>query len=70
MTAEWKGPTLVVVWGRVGGGGRGSTHFSEAFIHEKVSSSQYDELSQQDGKSHARDQRDKAITCVFCRDLH
>lgn len=20
MTAEWKGPTLVVVWGRVGGG--------------------------------------------------
>ena len=22
MTAEWKGPTLVVVWGRVGGGGR------------------------------------------------
>ena len=21
MTAEWKGPTLVVVWGRVGGGG-------------------------------------------------
>lgn len=38
MTAEWKGPTLVVVWGRVGGGGgvgRGSTHFSEAFIHEK-----------------------------------
>lgn len=73
MTAEWKGPTLVVVWGRVGGGGgvgRGSTHFSEAFIHEKVSSSQYDELTQQDGKSHARDQRDKAITCVFCRDLH
>ena len=71
MTAEWKGPTLVVVWGRVGGGGgRGSTHFSEAFIHEKVSSSQNDELTQQDGKSHARDQRDKAITCVFCRDLH
>lgn len=71
MTAEWKGPTLVVVWGRVGGGGeRGSTHFSEAFVHEKVSSSQYDELTQQDGKSHARDQRDKAITCVFCRDLH
>lgn len=67
MTAEWKGPTLVVVWGRVG---RGSTHFSEAFIHEKVSSSQYDELTQQDGKSHMRDQRDKAITCVFCRDLH
>ena len=72
MTAEWKGPTLVVVWGRVGGEGvgRGSTHFSEAFIHEKVSSSQNDELTQQDGKSHARDQRDKAITCVFCRDLH
>ena len=23
MTAEWKGPTLVVVWGRVGGGGGG-----------------------------------------------
>ena len=54
----------------MGGGERGSTHFSEAFIHEKVSSSQYDELTQQDGKSHARDQRDKAITCVFCRDLH
>ena len=53
-----------------GGGGGGITHFSEAFIHEKVSSSQNDELTQQDGKSHARDQRDKAITCVFCRDLH
>ena len=23
MTAEWKGPTLVVVWGRVGVGGGG-----------------------------------------------
>ena len=53
-----------------GGGGGGSTHFSGGFIHEKVSSSQNDELTQQDGKSHARDQRDKAITCVFCRDLH
>ena len=71
MTAEWKGPTLVVVWGRVGGGGGGgSPHFPGAFIQEKGSFSQYDELTQQDGKSHARDQRDKAITCVFCRDLH
>ena len=28
------------------------------------------EFTQQDGKSHTRDERDKAITCVFCRDLH
>ena len=27
MTAEWKGPTLVVVWGRVGGGGEGKYPF-------------------------------------------
>ena len=26
MTAEWKGPTLVVVWGRVGGGGGGGKY--------------------------------------------
>ena len=68
MTAEWKGPTLVVVWGRVGGGGGGEGKYP--FLGGVHSSSQYDELTQQDGKSHARDQRDKAITCVFCRDLH
>ena len=28
MTAEWKGPTLVVVWGRVGGGGGGEVPIS------------------------------------------
>ena len=25
---------------------------------------------EEEGKSHSRDKRDKAITCVFCRDLH
>ena len=25
---------------------------------------------EEDGKSHARDERDKAITSVFCRDRH
>ena len=72
MTAEWKGPTLVVVWGRVGGRGWGGEvpisrrrSFMKKFLLHST-----DELTQQDGKSHARDQRDKAITCVFCRDLH
>ena len=28
------------------------------------------EFTQQDGKTFVCDKRDRAITCVFCRDLH
>ena len=28
------------------------------------------EFTKHDDKLHARDGRDRAITCVFCRDLH
>ena len=30
----------------------------------------FSEITQEDGKMFVCDRRDRAITCVFCRDLH